>query len=432
MFLFGKSKKHTKDALRSGTVDKVPSRMIAVPPNEEYPIDRDTVLSRLHDTDEITVLSKEPLRVKFHDCEYEANLADVGLSFPPDAPALGDLSETERQCVVSASHGVGVEMVFGDNNMDSFHLQIKLMQMVVPELAAVIDDNASRMFSGRKVSAMASSHVAPSPNNMFVVHVVNESKVSKSVWIHTHGLTRCGTIELEILGATLNNYDVFGNVLDNIAQRLIGDNCFIDEMEPKLVGAASDNRDIVITWERSEWALKDFPKNILGGINDRDDEHSINMGVIYLYENDDDVMHGKLTPILQWEEALSENAIFYKSTEETQRMRALALERVEDMRRLYNRLGDDKTLLIKVGLTPDPEYDFDDGQHEYIWFRADELREDGFTATLTQDAFYVKGMVEGVQRDYAYDDIVDWRLSTPEMLFTPDNIYLADEEPDNP
>ena len=119
---------------------------------------------------------------------------------------------------------------------------------------------------------------------------------------------------------------------------------------------------------------------------------------------------------------MSENAVFFKTTSESQRMRALAQERIEWLRRLDREL-DDRQIIVKIGLKPDPDAGFDDGQFEYIWFEPSEFREDGFTATLTQDAFYVRGMVQGVQRECTYDEIVDWRVYTREESYSPDNIY---------
>ena len=128
--------------------------------------------------------------------------------------------------------------------------------------------------------------------------------------------------------------DELGKSLNHIAHRLIGENRFIDEMEPKLMGRTGDGRDIVVTWQRSEWSFKDFPRNIVGGPSDRDEEHSINMGVIYLYAHEEDQLEGKITPITEWADALSENTVFFLTGSETRRMRALAQERVDFLRML--------------------------------------------------------------------------------------------------
>lgn len=428
MFLFGKSKRQDNNALRSGTVERVPSRMLAIPKNGDLIADQDTVLGRLHDTDEITVLSGDelPVRVAYKGEEYELEIADVTLNVSPDDPSLRSVGEKEREWVLSAEKAVGVEMFFADNNMDSYHLQVKMLDMLVPDMAALLDDNSYRIHSGRWAVMTAASHVAPSPDYMYCIHCVNDD--GDSVWIHTHGLTRCGTIELEILGATTENYGMFGNALNQIAHRLVGDNRFIGELEPKLVGVCGDGSEIVATWQRSEWSFKDFPKNIMGGPEDRDDEHSLNMGVVYLYENEKAVENGKITPIIRWEKRMGDNDIYYKTTDETHRMRALAQERLGYLREMYEEIPE-KNVLVKLPLTPDEKYGMEEGQFEYIWFKVDEMREDGFTATLTQDAFYVDGMVEGVRKDdLRYEDIVDWRVYTPEGSFEPDNVFRYIEE----
>ncbi len=425
MFRFGKSKRTDDKALRSGTVDRVCSRMCAIPADPDACRDRSTLWGRLHDTDELTFGQTHlaPFTVTYKGLEYSFNTADVDYETDEDDPTLVALNDSEREFVLHADYALGLEMMFADNNMDSYHLQIKLLNMLVPDTVALIDTNAYRTYSGRWVRMTADSKVAPSPDYMYTIHAVSDSDDSNdSVWLHTHGLTRCGTIELEILGANPENWEILGNSLNQIAQRLVGDNRFIDEMEPKTVGSIGDGRELVVTWQRSEWSFKDFPKNIVGGPDDRNEEHSINMGVIYLYESKDDPLDGRITPINKWSDALSRNPVFFKTTAETKRMRELAQERIGWLKKLNEEL-EDKQIIVKIGLKPDPEYGFDDDQFEYIWFEPTEFCGDRFTATLTQDAFYVDGMVEGVQRECTYDEIVDWRVYTPQESYNPDNIF---------
>ena len=64
MFLFGKSRRQDKNALRSGTVEREVSRMMAVPRNPGGMSSQEAVLTRLRDTDEITILSGEELPVR--------------------------------------------------------------------------------------------------------------------------------------------------------------------------------------------------------------------------------------------------------------------------------------------------------------------------------------------------------------------------------
>ncbi|MBQ5513233.1 MAG: DUF4026 domain-containing protein, partial [Bacteroidales bacterium] len=88
------------------------------------------------------------------------------------------------------------------------------------------------------------SKVAPSPDYMFTIHAVNDSEEgTDSVWLHTHGLTRCGTIELEILGADLDNWQELGNALNQIAKE---HSCSLSQLALKWVLKDSDLTSVLI------------------------------------------------------------------------------------------------------------------------------------------------------------------------------------------
>lgn len=430
MFLFGKSKKN-EDSLRKGTIEKVKSRIMAVPRDAEIFSKPDELLARAQDTDEIKIKSTDienapHIVAEYKGNEYSLEIGSIDISLSADELEMYSLRQDEKEALLSAEAAVYIDMLFSEDNMDSYHFQIKMLNMLVPDMIALMDCDAYKIYSGRWAIMAAESSVPPSPTYMYTIHAVHDAEAGDSVWLHTHGLNRCGTIELEILGSTTENYNDFGGVLNAIADRLIGDSKFIDEKEPITVGVFADNSDIVVTWQRSEWALGSFPKNIQGNANDRDEEHSLNMGVIYLYASEKDAEKGKLTSILNFAKKFENNPIFYKTTAETQRMRALAVERVGYLRKICESTVE-RNVLIKVGLKPDEKYGCPADMNEYIWFELDELGENTFTATLTQDAYYVDGMVKGVQGEFAYDEVVDWRIYTPEISYSPDNVYLFGE-----
>lgn len=430
MFIFGKSKKG-RDSLRKGTVEKVKSHIMAVPRDAEIFSKPDELLSRAQDTDEIKIKSTslenaQHIIAEYKEKEYSLEIGSTDISFSAEELDYYPLRDDEKTLLLDSKTALYIDMLFSENNMDSYHFQIKMLNMLVPDMVALIDCDAYKTYSGRWAVMTAESSVPPAPSYMYTIHAVYDKDSGNSVWLHTHGLNRCGTIELEILGSTTDNYNDFDGVLDTIAARLIGESKFIDEKEPLTVGVFADNSDIIVTWQRSEWALGDFPKDIQGNAEDRDEMHSLNMGVIYLYASEKDAEKGKLTSILKYNQKLENNPIFYKTTSETQRMRALALERVDYMRKICDSTVE-KKVLIKIGLKPDEKYGCDPDMNEYIWFELDELGENSFTATLTQDAYYVDGMVKGVQGEFAYDEIADWRIYTPEICYSPDNVYLFGE-----
>ncbi len=67
----------------------------------------------------------------------------------------------------------------------------------------------------------------------------------------------------------------------------------------------------------------------------------------------------------------------------------------------------------------------EEGFHEHIWFKLLELRENTFTAELTQEPYYVNNLRAGDFREISYEDITDWMMFMDEQRITPDSVYLV-------
>lgn len=92
-----------------------------------------------------------------------------------------------------------VIMPFGKDHKSSFHFQLKLIDALMPEPVAIIDESAEQIFSGQWAHLAAASNTPPSPQYIYQIHAVTDEK--DEVWLHTHGLARCGLPEIEILDA---------------------------------------------------------------------------------------------------------------------------------------------------------------------------------------------------------------------------------------
>ena len=85
----------------------------------------------------------------------------------------------------------------------------------------------------------------------------------------------------------------------------------------------------------------------------------------------------------------------------------------------------ENTVLLKIGLETDSDYSENDMPYEHIWFKLIKFEDDrSFTAELTQEPYYVKGIHTGDTGKYALEDITDWIIYTPERAVTPDDAYL--------
>ena len=302
----------------------------------------------------------------------------------------------------------------------SFHLQLKLIVALVPDLLGVMDESAERMLCARWVKMAAESSVTPGPNDMFIVQAVGEK--DGSVWLHTHGLCRFGLTELEIVDSDAENYNNHYNVISCFASRLLDKK---EEFEPRkssaFLGYLSNNQPIVTTYVPWIEGLKEYPKLELGGARDRKEAHNTRTSLIFLYTCEEDEKNGKLTKVSVYDKLWGENPLFFFSNEETDRMRRLARERFHFVK---ESLEKGYQIIIKIGLQQD---DAEEGELEHIWFEIKEFDGDKFRATLTQEPYNVSGIHTGDERWFTINDVTDWVIYTKEYPVTPDKAYLLTE-----
>lgn len=114
------------------------------------------------------------------------------------------------------------------------------------------------------------------------------------------------------------------------------------------------------------------------------------------------------------------------TTEETERMRCLALERLDYMIKLFEdrEKFENFGVLVKVGLEVDEEYKSGD-MKEHIWFEIRKIvpQEETFSAELTQEPYYVKALKPGDIRECRFDEITDWIVFADGERITPDSVY---------
>ena len=61
---------------------------------------------------------------------------------------------------------------------------------MIPNQIGVLDESAEKMLPAKWVTMSANSKILPSSKSLFSIQVViNEDK---RIWLHTHGLCRCG------------------------------------------------------------------------------------------------------------------------------------------------------------------------------------------------------------------------------------------------
>ncbi len=404
------------------------SMMLAIPKEEDHIKEPEIIINRLGEIPGINILSRKMQDYKIEVViEYKKN--EYPLIFYPDSFALPDFyrqqhlfPDVDMHKLERAESGLMIEMLFGDDSLESYHLQLKIANGIIPDILALLDISSEKILSGRWVAMAASSDVPPAPRYIYTVQAVSDED---HVWLHSHGLSRCGITELEVLNSTRDTYNNHYNIIETAANRLLEAEEPLKHKEPLYLARLSEEDYLVITLIPWEEAVKGYAADILGGRRDREESHNRNTSAVFVYPTEEDYKKKKYKPVSIYDEILKDNPIYMISNRETNRMRALALERIDYVRVAIT--SEENQILVKIGLTVDDEHKTEDNFQEHIWFELLEITEDQVRGTLTQEPYYVKDMHTGSEGTYKIEDITDWLIFTPERRLSPDDAYLLED-----
>lgn len=351
---------------------------------------------------------------------HQINVLPTDVEVPPLVRPEHVFTEEEYQLIDEAKSGIVVNMMFDEDNARCFHDQLRIINAMFPETLAVLDCPAEKLLSGRWVALAAESDTLPSPRYLFTVQAISGD--NDEVWLHSHGLKRCGMYELEILCSDSERCNEHYRIIESFAFQMIENEKAFEPGEAVFV--AHINRSYVVC-TAVDWkeALKFYPEATLGTEEDRDDDvHGEDTYVLMMYNNPDAEKAKQYSKIQLINPHLKNNPMFLFSNSETERMKSLAIERIPYMKKGFE--NKDNNVIVKIGLVTDKEYWKDDKpQREHIWFELKEVKEDSIVAELTQEPYYVSGIKEGDTGTYPFSDITDWLIYTKDGNITPDDAY---------
>lgn len=405
------------------------SYMLAVPVEEQELEEPELLTERIMGMSGVSVIKAEledetiEAELIYNDTLYRAKIYPMEFSLPHLFRVQHFFPDVDVAAVEERHMALSVELEFAGDALASYHLQLKMIDaMFSCGVLAVLDESAEKILSGRWVSLTASSNVPPAPHYLFTVQAVCEED-GDEVWLHSHGLNRCGVTELEVLGSTRDNYNAHYQVIEVMAKRLLEMEEPLQPKEPLFLARLSEEVLLVTTLLPWEAAIHFYEENILGGKEDRVDGHNEDTSCIFAYPSPEDLKQERMAPISIYDEILEGNPIYMFSEAETARMKALAQERISYVKRVAGEK--DVHILVKLGLKVDGD-DPDGNQREHIWFELKEISDLSLKAELTQEPYYIAGLHKGDIGEYPVDMITDWIIYEPKQRITPDDVYLLE------
>lgn len=425
--MFGKKKKRE---LKSGVIEKTVSYMMGVPRDDKTIEDPVKVIERLKNSNLFTVKDvefNENLNVKilYKDEIYNIELIPETYEISGMYTVNHHLTEENYKAITESEIGLTVAITFGNSNLDAYHLQLKILYAAVLDMVGVIDFCSEKILSSVWTKITSESPVPPSPDYIYSVQAISGEK--NDVWLHTHGLNRCGSIEVEILDSDAENYKNHFYILQTLAKRVISDDTFINEEEAFWIGRMNNGEDLVVTWIDYNEALKMYDEDIIGGAKDREESHNKDTGAVYIYLTEKDYEKKKYRHVSCVNEYISDNLLMMYTTEETLRMSILAMDRIKYFIDGIN--NEENQGIMKIGLEVDEEYkNEDDIFREHIWFHIKDINGLKAKGVLTQEPYYIKDLKSGTEMELDLNHLTDWVLYTNKGQITPDSVYLLEEK----
>lgn len=263
-----------------GIIEKELSYIMGIPESPNEIETYDDLIKRLEKNSEFNVKvlkndTEKFLRVDYKDEQYIVQILIEEFEVPELFTVAHQINETDYNKIMESKLGVTTIVEFGKSNIDSYHLQLKLISTMIPNLLGIMDFSSQKLLSGRWAKMAAESYIQPAPEYIYTIQAINDE--DGSVWLHTHGLRRCGSLELEIIGSNTESYQDHGTVIQMIAKNIVTNRYLEEEKEPFYIGEG-----IVGTWVPLEKVLDSYPSECLGGSDGRNDEHA-ETAVIYVY-----------------------------------------------------------------------------------------------------------------------------------------------------
>jgi len=404
-----------------------PSYMIVLPIDQKDIESPDTIMNNLSECDFIQItgvnMDEEKglvMDMTVEEVPYQIIMDIVDVEVPPFIRPAHFFTEEEITQIDNTKIGLSICMDFKGDSAQCFYDQIRIIHAMLPEVLAVMDCPAEKLISGRWISLAAESKVLPAPRYLFTVQAISEE--NGEVWLHSHGLKRCGLYEIEILCSDKETCNDHYHMIENFAYRMLDDDEPIEPGVGVYLGEAS-GYEMVLTAVDWREALNYYPEATMGTKEDRDEFHADDSFVLMMYKNEEDEDNKRYTRVQEFTPFLQDNPLFMISNAETDRMRNLAMERIPYMVEAFK--NPDNTVIVKVGLIVDDEYQSEEGdKREHIWFELKDVKEDSIVAELTQAPYYVSGISEGDIGIYPFSDITDWLIFTKECRVAPDEVYL--------
>lgn len=326
---------------------------------------------------------------------------------------------------------VGAEALLdvGDPLTDYLNL-MTLIAGAFSDVSAVLDVNTTRWHTRQELDEVfAPDDVEPPAEVLWVVQAVQQGPEcaagERLVWLHTHGLWRCGAPELEMLGVPLEYSDPAAELMNDIAALLL-------ERPPPAPGAPLDiGTDLRVTFQPWQVIVPHLGGDVPGGMSERiDDGENAHIGtraVICALPEPEGAGGPWVWPRRVTEKLMRDEAGVYMTRRATERQAKLARATWGQLATAFASVvhlpseesASPTTVFgIKAGFTEDD----DETSREHLWFEIHRFNAERVEGELVNQPLAVRRLRKGDRVWIDREQVSDWMVMTPEGSFGPNDL----------
>lgn len=327
---------------------------------------------------------------------------------------------------------VGAETLLGVE--DSFAAHTNLLRLLAAGISgapAILDVNTALWHARHELHQQyLDDAIDPPADGLWVIHSVRAGKEQSSpddlVWLHTHGMWRCGRPELEMLEVPAADVSDAAALLNDIAS-LVLDSPPPAPGEPYEIG-----RSLNVTFQPWQTVMETLNPDAPGGPahreNDHEEGHTGVRAVICDVQS-----RGTYKQVWTWpqrvlEQLRSGDAVLYMTERATQRQEAIAQKhwpRFVDSIKSEQPPQPDQRIMVKAGFARGGDAKMFGREH--LWIEIDELTVGAPRGRLLHTPEEIPGLAAGDTVTIDPEMISDWQVIMPDGVFGPDDMKQIEQ-----
>ncbi|MBR3630728.1 MAG: hypothetical protein IKN55_09735 [Oscillospiraceae bacterium] len=303
-------------------------------------------------------------------------------------------------------------MELGDAPLPDYAMMMQVMAVLFPEMLCMADLLTQHAYPASWVRYAAQYPDTVTPSDLFGLYLSGSDETGE-VWITTIGMCTMGMRELEIVGADHKNYDLFADMLDQIAQQCVERGILPDAGAP-MANARLEEGGYQFTWAKPE----DYAAE---GTVAAEMERDVPSGVVLVLTDDG----AKLPPASG---LFEEEPSYPSSNREFYRRLRLAKAAFPVFRSALEKPFAWAAARVEFELDEETADKFGFGI-ELLWAEVSRVENGKVYAALAEESEALPDLPEGSEVELTADNVVAWRVQPQgwEAAVTETNAHRLEE-----